>query len=406
MIEMMTRPEHAHVPSESDTGNISGSDVRRHRVTANRAGKNGPAGVQRVKRLVGLVPALLGAGVLVAALTACEPPANAARPKASTNSISADSFTVPDFTAASDYQVAQEQARAVGLKVRPAIDGLGKDRIPVVDDNWVVVSQDIPAGGRIRLGASVTMTVVKADELAQLNATPTPTPTVTPKPPVTPKPTATPKPSVTPKPTAPTRTPAPAAAPVVVLDVVDGDTIETTVGTVRLIGIDTPEVGECNYEAATNELRGAIQANGNQVVLLTGKTEDKDKYGRLLRYVDTVDGVDLNGHMVTTGLAIARYDSRDGYGWHPRESAYIAADAANNAPGCEVTPTPQPTPVTPVPPVAPVEPEPQQPTSGEPWNQPGPDLDCADIGHVVFITGTDYHKLDRDGDGVGCESYG
>ena len=35
----------------------------------------------------------------------------------------------------------------------------------------------------------------------------------------------------------------------------------------------------------------------------------------------------------------------------------------------------------------------------------GPDLDCPDIGHVVYITGPDYHRLDADGDGVGCESY-
>lgn len=43
---------------------------------------------------------------------------------------------------------------------------------------------------------------------------------------------------------------------------------------------------------------------------------------------------------------------------------------------------------------------------GEPWNSPGPDLDCGDIGHTVYINGPDYHRLDRDGDGVGCESYG
>ncbi len=45
-------------------------------------------------------------------------------------------------------------------------------------------------------------------------------------------------------------------------------------------------------------------------------------------------------------------------------------------------------------------------TSDEPWNRPGPDLDCVDIGHSVRITGPDYHNLDRDGDGIGCESYG
>jgi len=50
-----------------------------------------------------------------------------------------------------------------------------------------------------------------------------------------------------------------------------------------------------------------------------------------------------------------------------------------------------------------VEPE---PAALEPWNMPGPDLDCADIGKKVWISGIDYHRLDRDGDGWGCESYG
>ena len=34
------------------------------------------------------------------------------------------------------------------------------------------------------------------------------------------------------------------------------------------------------------------------------------------------------------------------------------------------------------------------------------DLDCADIGHPVRVVGSDPHDLDREGDGVGCESYG
>lgn len=33
------------------------------------------------------------------------------------------------------------------------------------------------------------------------------------------------------------------------------------------------------------------------------------------------------------------------------------------------------------------------------------DLDCADIGFEVSVKGTDEHRLDRDGDGYGCESY-
>jgi hypothetical protein len=46
------------------------------------------------------------------------------------------------------------------------------------------------------------------------------------------------------------------------------------------------------------------------------------------------------------------------------------------------------------------------PPADEPWNRPGPpDLDCADIGHRVEIDGPDYHRLDRDGDGTGCDDW-
>jgi uncharacterized protein YabE (DUF348 family) len=33
------------------------------------------------------------------------------------------------------------------------------------------------------------------------------------------------------------------------------------------------------------------------------------------------------------------------------------------------------------------------------------DLDCPDIGMQVYVIGYDRHRLDRDGDGVGCEAY-
>jgi hypothetical protein len=31
------------------------------------------------------------------------------------------------------------------------------------------------------------------------------------------------------------------------------------------------------------------------------------------------------------------------------------------------------------------------------------DLDCGEIGHPVTVTGSDPYRLDRDGDGVGCD---
>jgi hypothetical protein len=32
-----------------------------------------------------------------------------------------------------------------------------------------------------------------------------------------------------------------------------------------------------------------------------------------------------------------------------------------------------------------------------------PDLDCADIGHPVTVTGADQYHLDGDHDGIACE---
>ena len=38
--------------------------------------------------------------------------------------------------------------------------------------------------------------------------------------------------------------------------------------------------------------------------------------------------------LIEDGWAIARYDSRDGYGTHPREQQYVSADAASDDLGC------------------------------------------------------------------------
>ena len=63
------------------------------------------------------------------------------------------------------------------------------------------------------------------------------------------------------------------------------------------------------------------------------------------------------------------------------------------------TETPPPPPTTTVPPV-----------TTDRWNQPvsasNPDLDCSDIRRKVRVLPPDYHRLDADGDGWGCESYG
>lgn len=128
-----------------------------------------------------------------------------------------------------------------------------------------------------------------------------------------------------------------------VTEVIDGDTIVVAGGArVRLIGIDAPEANECGASTATELLTSYVL--GKSVTLTPGTRTDKDRYGRLLRYVD-VGSFDPGLKLIQVGRASARYDSRDGYGAHPRENAYVRADAASaNANVCS-SPRPVPAPV-------------------------------------------------------------
>lgn len=108
-----------------------------------------------------------------------------------------------------------------------------------------------------------------------------------------------------------------------VVRVIDGDTVELEDGqAVRLVGIDAPEDGACGHDRATQLLMRLVEG---QRVRLRETNEDRDRYDRLLRYVDR-GPVDAGLELIESGLAIARYDSRDGYGEHPRETAYVKAD--------------------------------------------------------------------------------
>ena len=118
--------------------------------------------------------------------------------------------------------------------------------------------------------------------------------------------------------------------------VIDGDTIVTSAGdTIRLAGIDTPERGQCGYSEATANIRRTLA--GNTLTLTKAGLTDRDKYGRLIRYVD-VGEQDAGMGQIMGGFARARYDSRDGYGRHPRQDDYVAADAATPS-ICAASPT-------------------------------------------------------------------
>ena len=228
-------------------------------------------------------------------------------------------------------------------------------------------------------------------------------------------------------PVPPTTAPPQRKRPVVftVTEVIDGDTItvrplrQSQSFRVRLIGIDAPESGSCTADAATWTLTSVVQ--GQRVNLRRGGDgENTDRYGRFLRYVD-VNGVDAGLRLIEDGLAIARYDSRDGYGAHRREADYIAADEATPPYMCPPRTTQPPPPTTQAPqppPPLPAVAVPQPPDNGgcDP-NYTGcvpiaSDVDCAGgsgngpayVYGPVQVIGNDVYGLDgNDNDGIGCE---
>jgi micrococcal nuclease len=90
-------------------------------------------------------------------------------------------------------------------------------------------------------------------------------------------------------------------------EIVDGDTLYVSgpLGEleVRLVGVNTPEAGECFSEEATDALADLV--TDNDLVLVVDRS-DVDQFGRALRYVETTDGVDAGAELVANGFAIAR----------------------------------------------------------------------------------------------------
>jgi endonuclease YncB( thermonuclease family) len=104
----------------------------------------------------------------------------------------------------------------------------------------------------------------------------------------------------------------------------DGDTVVTTEGKVRLIGINAPDRKACGFKAA--KLLAKKLAPVGSTVTLTDpdSVSDTDDYGRLLRYV-TASGVDVGLRQIKKGSQ-AKYDSTDGHDAHPKQRRYRRQD--------------------------------------------------------------------------------
>jgi micrococcal nuclease len=191
-----------------------------------------------------------------------------------------------------------------------------------------------------------------------------------------------------------------------VLEVLDGDTIVVDVAgkrdEVRYIGMDAPERGDDASTSAT--LANAELVYGQEITMFQD-VSDKDRFGRLLRYV-VVDGAFVNLRLVETGLALARQYPPD----VACAGAFAEAEYSSRTRGVgiwavplpEVAPSPAgPLPSSPV--VTASDCDPSYPAVCIP--SPPPDLDCANITFRRFaVKPPDPHRFDRDGDGIGCES--
>ncbi len=104
-----------------------------------------------------------------------------------------------------------------------------------------------------------------------------------------------------------------AASDYTVTKTIDGDTIQVKMGdkteTVRLIGVDTPETHDPRKSVQCFGQKAAAKTHewlyNKQVRLETDPNDsDRDKYGRLLRYV-YVDNMLVNKQLISEGYAFA-----------------------------------------------------------------------------------------------------
>ena len=208
-----------------------------------------------------------------------------------------------------------------------------------------------------------------------------------------------------------------------VVRVVDGDTIVVDIGGtqyhLRYIGMDTPESVQPNTPVEPM----ALAATAANKVLVEGKTvilekdvSEIDQYGRILRDV----WVQHDGAVVLVGLELVR----DGFAQvttYPPDVKYVdlltvAQDSARtaaiglwgSAAAATLAPTGTPAPTaSPRPPVPLVGGTTKCHPSYSPCLPIVDDLDCPDVKAMgkapVTIKGPDDYRLDRDGDGLGCE---
>lgn len=209
-----------------------------------------------------------------------------------------------------------------------------------------------------------------------------------------------------------------AHAAAIVSKIYDGDTITLSTGEkVRLLQIDTPELSpaECFGEEARSALVSLIGSSSPISLKTDPKLDKVDRYGRLLRYV-FVGNTNINLKLVEIGAA-APYFYRGQKGQYSSQMLKAAENAKakslglwKKCPGTVLAPTSAITTV-----VGTIN---KVGTTSKADGKCDPnyagcmpvfpqDVDCSDIKRLglapIKVIGRDIHKLDRDGDGIGCD---
>ena len=172
---------------------------------------------------------------------------------------------------------------------------------------------------------------------------------------------------------------------------------------IRLICIDTPEKGEEYYFEAKDYLEELVLEKNIELVKDISET---DRYGRLLRYI-YVDGIFVNKKIVQEGYAKAYWykpntkfcpEIQEAENYARKEDKRIWEDE-NEEKNYE-------------------KPEIENENNSEANSQENcqciSDLDCPDFSshneaqecyeYCFKITGKDFHRLDREKDGLACET--
>ena len=91
---------------------------------------------------------------------------------------------------------------------------------------------------------------------------------------------------------------------------VDGDTVDSSIGKIRLLGINTPEKKMPYYSEAKEFLKNLTEGKTVKVVKIEGNT--RDKYGRMLGYI-FIEDLFVNEEILKAGMANLYFYDEDPY---------------------------------------------------------------------------------------------